>query len=468
MKTDRREFLQSGAALSIGFALPLSGRAAPAAPSNTFAPNAWLRITPDNKITVICGSAEMGQGVLTAIPMLLAEELEADWKLVSVEQAPASAAYNNPLFGMQATGGSTTVRAHWTPVRQAGAAAREMLVAAAAKKWGLPADKLRCRAQPGHRPRRPEDHVWRPGRPRRRAAGAREAPAQVQRGLQDPRQTHAATGHTGQDQWSGPLRHRCAAGRHADCRDGPRAARRHQAQELQRGRSQGYQGRAPGDSHRLRRGRAGRWLLGGQEGSRCIGRGLGHGRQGRAQQRQGLGDAGRRRQQGQCRGAGEGLDQGRRRHAESRVRGALSGPCLHGTAQLSGLGQGRRGRDLGRHAKPGAGPRHPEPGGLGDAGQGQGQHPAAGRRLRSPLRARLHHRCGPAVQDQRPAGQADLCAGRRHGGRLLPPGFAGALRGGAGRHRHAHDAACGMWARRPSWRPRASCRFRPTASTRWR
>jgi len=144
MKTDRREFLQSGAALSIGFALPLPGRAATAAASNTFAPNAWLRITPDNKITVICGSAEMGQGVLTAIPMLVAEELEADWKLVSVEQAPASAAYNNPMFGMQATGGSTTVRAHWTPVRQAGAAAREMLVAAAAKKWGLPADKLRC------------------------------------------------------------------------------------------------------------------------------------------------------------------------------------------------------------------------------------------------------------------------------------------------------------------------------------
>ncbi|MDM4766532.1 xanthine dehydrogenase family protein molybdopterin-binding subunit [Pelomonas sp. SE-A7] len=144
MKLDRREFLESGAALSIGFALPLSARAAAASQSNTFAPNAWLRITPDNRITVICGSAEMGQGVLTAIPMLVAEELEADWKLVSVEQAPVDQAYNNPMFGMQATGGSTTVRAHWTPVRQAGAAAREMLLAAAAKKWGLPADKLRC------------------------------------------------------------------------------------------------------------------------------------------------------------------------------------------------------------------------------------------------------------------------------------------------------------------------------------
>ena len=144
----RRGFLKSGgsAALVIGFALPLSNKvqaAAASQQSNTFAPNAWLRITPDNRITVVCGSAEMGQGVLTAIPMLVAEELDADWKLVGVEQAPADAAYNNPMFGMQATGGSTTIRAHWTPVRQAGAAAREMLVAAAAELWKVDASHLR-------------------------------------------------------------------------------------------------------------------------------------------------------------------------------------------------------------------------------------------------------------------------------------------------------------------------------------
>ncbi|MET0519415.1 MAG: xanthine dehydrogenase family protein molybdopterin-binding subunit [Burkholderiaceae bacterium] len=148
--TSRRGFLKAGAgsALIVGFALPLSYRQAQAqtqapAGSNTFAPNAWLRITPDNKVTVICGSAEMGQGVLTAIPMLVAEELDADWKLVGVEQAPVDAAYNNPMFGMQATGGSTTIRAHWTPVRQAGAAAREMLVAAAAETWKIDASHLR-------------------------------------------------------------------------------------------------------------------------------------------------------------------------------------------------------------------------------------------------------------------------------------------------------------------------------------
>jgi isoquinoline 1-oxidoreductase subunit beta len=144
----RREFLQASAASSlvIGFALPLSGRAATAASNAAFAPNAWLRITPDDRVTVICGSSEMGQGVLTAIPMLMAEELDADWKKVSVEQAPVDKAYANPIFGMQATGGSTTVRAHWEPVRKAGAAARQMLVAAAAAQWKVSADECRTEA----------------------------------------------------------------------------------------------------------------------------------------------------------------------------------------------------------------------------------------------------------------------------------------------------------------------------------
>ena len=142
LPTTRREFLGSGAALVLGFALPASGRAQTAA---AFSPSAFLRITPDNRVTVICGSAEMGQGVLTAIPMLLAEELDADWAQVSVVQAPANAAFANPMFGMQATGGSTTVRAHWEPLRKAGAAARQMLVAAAAAEWK--ADPAQCRTE---------------------------------------------------------------------------------------------------------------------------------------------------------------------------------------------------------------------------------------------------------------------------------------------------------------------------------
>jgi isoquinoline 1-oxidoreductase beta subunit len=98
-----------------------------------FAPNAYLQITPDGKITVVVARSEMGQGVRTALPMILAEELDADWSQIAIQQAGAST-----LFGDQSTGGSASVRTTWDPMRQAGAAAREMLVTAAAQKWGVP------------------------------------------------------------------------------------------------------------------------------------------------------------------------------------------------------------------------------------------------------------------------------------------------------------------------------------------
>jgi isoquinoline 1-oxidoreductase subunit beta len=148
-RASRRGFLAgSGAALVVGFNLPVAGRALAAAQGAgpSFSPNAWLRITPDDRITVICGSSEMGQGVLTAIPQIMAEELDADWAKVGVEQAPVSAAYNNPAFGMQATGGSTTVRGHWDVMRNAGATARAMLVAAAAEQWKSPVEQCRTDA----------------------------------------------------------------------------------------------------------------------------------------------------------------------------------------------------------------------------------------------------------------------------------------------------------------------------------
>ena len=150
LNTSRRGFLKggAGAALTIGFALPAVGWSArlEAATPVVFAPNAWLRLTPDGVTTVMCGSAEMGQGVLTSVPMLLAEELDADWSKVRVVQAPVDTAYANPMFGMQATGGSTTIRAHWEPLRKAGAAAREMLVAAAAQKWKVASSECRTEA----------------------------------------------------------------------------------------------------------------------------------------------------------------------------------------------------------------------------------------------------------------------------------------------------------------------------------
>jgi len=142
----RRRFLRSSsaAALVVGFTLPsVTSRALAANPAAAFSPTGYLRITTDNRVTVVCGSSEMGQGVLTAIPMLIAEELDAEWSKVGVEQAPADRAFSNPMFGLQATGGSTTVRAHWEPLRKAGAAARAMLVAAAAEQWKTDASSLR-------------------------------------------------------------------------------------------------------------------------------------------------------------------------------------------------------------------------------------------------------------------------------------------------------------------------------------
>src|SRR5881296_2725715 len=146
----RRAFLETagaaGAGLVISFYLP-SGLRFRSPTAGPFAPNAWLRIGEDESVLVIVDRSEMGQGVTTALPMLLAEELEADWSKIRIEFAPADKAYTNPLFGMQGTGGSTSVRAAWMPLRKAGAAAREMLVSAAAQTWGV--DPSQCRAEHG-------------------------------------------------------------------------------------------------------------------------------------------------------------------------------------------------------------------------------------------------------------------------------------------------------------------------------
>jgi len=137
----RREFLAAGVAagtgLVIGFYLPHGERG-----QKAFSPNAYLRITPDNKVTIVVARSEMGQGVRTALPMILAEELEADWKQIEIEQAGAST-----LYGDQTTGGSASVRTTWDPMRKAGAAAREMLISAAALTWAVP--RSGCMAQNG-------------------------------------------------------------------------------------------------------------------------------------------------------------------------------------------------------------------------------------------------------------------------------------------------------------------------------
>ncbi len=103
-----------------------------------FRPNAWFTITPDNKVTIFVGNAEMGQGVLTAHPMIVADELEADWKKVQVRQATAKDDYKSPILGAQITVGSASVRGFYEPLRKAGAAGRAMLIQAAATNWKVP------------------------------------------------------------------------------------------------------------------------------------------------------------------------------------------------------------------------------------------------------------------------------------------------------------------------------------------
>ena len=104
----------------------------------TFAPNVWLHITSDNKITIYIGNSEMGQGVLTAQSMILADELEADWKQIKIRQAPAADALKSPILGAQITVGSASMRGFYEPLRKAGAAGKAMLVKAAAETWNVP------------------------------------------------------------------------------------------------------------------------------------------------------------------------------------------------------------------------------------------------------------------------------------------------------------------------------------------
>jgi isoquinoline 1-oxidoreductase beta subunit len=137
----RRAFLKTSTAaatgLVIGFYLPSRARAQA---ESAFAPNAYLSITPEGKITIVVARSEMGQGVRTSLPMILAEELEADWKQIEIEQAGAS-----NLFGDQTTGGSASVRTTWEPMRKAGAQAREMLISAAAQQWNVARES--CKAE---------------------------------------------------------------------------------------------------------------------------------------------------------------------------------------------------------------------------------------------------------------------------------------------------------------------------------
>jgi isoquinoline 1-oxidoreductase beta subunit len=142
--TNRRQFLQGSAALGlvVGFHIPSAGRLV-APEAGEFAPNAFIRIAPDNTVTVLSKHIEFGQGPYTGIATILADELDADWAQMRVESAPADVKlYANGAFGIQGTGGSTAMANSWDQLRTAGAEARARLVAAAARQWGVDAASI--------------------------------------------------------------------------------------------------------------------------------------------------------------------------------------------------------------------------------------------------------------------------------------------------------------------------------------
>ncbi|HWP02944.1 MAG TPA: molybdopterin cofactor-binding domain-containing protein, partial [Gemmatimonadaceae bacterium] len=153
---NRRQFLQVGAVAGGGFLLtsyfaPLAKleQLQSESPAADFVPNAYIKITPDGAVTIVAKNPEIGQGVKTSLPMIIADELDADWESVRVEQADL----DTSKFQGQTAGGSTATPNNWLPMRRVGAAARAMLVTAAAGVWGVPEGE--CRTEPGvvvHRP----------------------------------------------------------------------------------------------------------------------------------------------------------------------------------------------------------------------------------------------------------------------------------------------------------------------------
>src|SRR5437773_4009129 len=139
----RRTFLKvsaaAGGALVVGGYLPGLRDVDTATAAGFFEPNVWVKIGADDSVTIMLSQLEMGQGVMTSMPMLVAEELDIDWTRIKTVWAPADPKYGNPNFGgQQLTAGSNSVRSMWKTLREAGATARAVLVSAAAQTWNVP------------------------------------------------------------------------------------------------------------------------------------------------------------------------------------------------------------------------------------------------------------------------------------------------------------------------------------------
>ena len=181
-----------------------------------FTPNAFIRIDRSGATTLVMPQVEMGQGVYTSISMILAEELDADFSRLTLEHAPPSdKLYGNPLFGIQATGNSNSVRAWWKPLRTAGAGARAMLVQAAARQWQVdPASCTTANSEVTHK-----DSGRKLSYGALAVAASNEVPpkdvaAEGSCGFRADRKAAEAARHPRQGQWQGRLRYRRDAAQH--------------------------------------------------------------------------------------------------------------------------------------------------------------------------------------------------------------------------------------------------------------
>ncbi len=429
MSATRRQFIRNASlgAAALALPIPLFGQSGKPGAAG-FSPSQWLRIGKDGRTVLVVAHSEMGQGVRTSLAMILAEELEADWKAVVIEQASPG-----PLFTDTGTGGSDSVTSSWKPLREAGAAAREMLIEAAAKRWSVPPST--CRAEMGDgdpRGVQPQGRVRRARRGGRGASGAESAASEGRERLspdRNPRVPHRRTGHR-----LGPRRVR---DRHARAGHAVRGRRRVSGSRREARAVRGHEGEGRGrrqgrGDHRGRRRRPGGRHLRGALRPRRARRGLGRRRERQAHDRGALeahrsrgGEPGALEPQGGRRGRGP------RRFADEAV-GDLSDSvpgARHARAgQHDRKGRGRRLRDLVAHAVSRARAEGRGEAARDRAREGDRARDAARRRLRPAPRLRLRdagrgdRAGGEAARPARLVARRRFPAGPRPSGRPRGPG----------------------------------------------
>ena len=281
-KMNRRTFVVSAAAagggLALGLELPLGGPQPILAQDGSPEVNAWVVIRPDDTVVIRIARSEMGQGTLTGLAQLVAEELECDWSKVTTEYpTPGQNVARKRVWGDMSTGGSRGIRTSHLYVRQGGATAREMLKQAAANEWKVPVVRGERGQQRAHAQSvGPHDHLRQGGDGGRQDRAAERGQAQGSEGLEDRRQAAEAARHPRQGDRQAGLRVRPQAARHAQCRDQGKPGARRQGEELRRRQGRRHEGRQEGRAGRQhRRGGRCRHLVAGQDRARRAAGGVG-------------------------------------------------------------------------------------------------------------------------------------------------------------------------------------------------